>query len=259
MGSLSFIGLGLNDEKGISIEGLEEARRADLAFAEFYTNTVPNLNIERLERLIGKKITVVTRTQLEDESGKDIVTAAEKGRTVLFVPGDPMVATTHVSLRLLIHKKGIDSRIIHASSITSAICGATGLQSYKFGKSITIPNSLPLPNSVLTTLTDNLDRGLHTLLFLDIIPSSNNQLTVDQALTRIQSAKPGFENRLAIGVARLGSPDEIVKASKVRKLIKEDFGRPPHSVVVPGKLHFMEIETLKTFCGALDSDLGDNS
>jgi diphthine synthase len=259
MGSLSFIGLGLNDEKGITLEGLEEARRADSAFAEFYTNAVPNLKLERLERLIGKKITVVTRAQLEDESGKDIVTAAEKGRTVLLVPGDPMVATTHVSLRLLIHKKGIDSRIIHASSITSAICGATGLQNYKFGKSITIPNSLPLPNSVLATLTDNQDRGLHTLLLIDINTSSKSQFTIRQALSRIHSANSRFANRLAIGVARLGSPDEMVKASTIRKLVQEDFGRPPHSLVIPGKLHFMEIEALKTFCGALDSDFGENS
>ncbi len=52
--SLTFIGLGLNDEKGITLEGLEEARRADSAYGEFYTNIMPNLDLKSLEKEIGK-------------------------------------------------------------------------------------------------------------------------------------------------------------------------------------------------------------
>ena len=55
MDSFAFIGLGLNDEKGLTLEGLEEARRADRVFAEFYTNPMPALDMKRLEKLIGKK------------------------------------------------------------------------------------------------------------------------------------------------------------------------------------------------------------
>ena len=258
MGSFSFIGLGLNDESGLTLEGLEEARHAESAFVEFYTNLVPNLNLDKLERLIGKRITVVSRVQLEDESGRVVLAAARNGRTVLLVPGDPMIATTHVSLRLTLHKNGVHSRIVHAPSITSAICGATGLQNYKFGKSVTVPNPLPLPASVLDTLSDNLGRGLHTLLLLDIDPSTNKQLTICEALSRIKAANSETENRLAIGAARLGSRDEIVKASRIKALAQEDFGTPPHSIVVPGKLHFMEVEALKAFCGARSSDFGED-
>ena len=51
MEEFSFIGLGLNDESGLTLEGLEEARQADSAFVEFYTNLVPNLNLDKLKRL----------------------------------------------------------------------------------------------------------------------------------------------------------------------------------------------------------------
>src|SRR6266700_2344537 len=98
--SLTFIGLGLHDEKGLTLEGLEEAKRSDFAFAEFYTNTMPSMDLERLQAEIGKKIHVLNRTQLEDEGGRELVRATREGRVVLLVPGDPMIATTHASLRL---------------------------------------------------------------------------------------------------------------------------------------------------------------
>src|SRR5690348_1426762 len=153
--SLTFIGLGLNSEKGMTLEGLEEARRADSAYGEFYTNIMPNLDLKRLEKEIGKKVEVLSRTQLEDEGGQKLLTAAGKERVVFLVPGDPLIATTHISLRLSLAKMGIISRIVHAPSIISAVCGATGLQSYKFGKSTTVPRDQPLPKSVIETISGN--------------------------------------------------------------------------------------------------------
>ena len=73
-----FVGLGLNDEKGMTLEGVEEARRADRVFAEFYTSVMPNLRVDKLEELIGKKIEVLTRAQLEDENGERILSSAER-------------------------------------------------------------------------------------------------------------------------------------------------------------------------------------
>jgi diphthamide biosynthesis methyltransferase len=55
---------------------------------------------------------------------------------------------------------------------------------------------------------------------------------------------------LAIVVARAGSDDAMIKADKVSKLSKLDFGPPPHALIVPGKLHFMEAEALRVFAGA---------
>src|SRR6266571_2448531 len=123
--SVAFIGLGLNDERGLTIEGVEEARRSSNVFAEFYTNIMPGLDRKKLELLLGKRIVVLNRFQLEDEGGRQIVGAAERGRVAFLVPGDPMIATTHISIRLELVKRGIPSRIIHGPSIVSGVSRAT--------------------------------------------------------------------------------------------------------------------------------------
>ena len=255
MKTVAFIGLGLNDEKGITLQGLEEARRADAAFVEFYTNIMPGLDLSRLERLIGKKVRVLNRSQLENEMGRELEESAKRGSVAFLVPGDPMVATTHISLRLELAKSGINTRIIHSSSITSAICGATGLQSYKFGKTTTIPYDPPLPASVLETIRENRSRGLHSLLLLDVRSGPGGQLTIPEALARILSADGDLKKFLVVGVARVGALDEKVKAGSLLVLTRESFGSPSQSIIIPGRLHFMEAEALKILAGAQDADL----
>src|SRR3989442_13936341 len=108
--SVTFIGLGLNDERGLTIEGLEEARRSSNVFAEFYTNIMPALDRKKLELLLGKKIVVLNRFQLEDEAGKQIVEAAERGRVAFLVHVVPMIATILISIRLELAIMSISSR-----------------------------------------------------------------------------------------------------------------------------------------------------
>ncbi len=257
MSPVVLIGLGLDNEKGITVQGLEEARRADRVFAELYTNMMPDLNLHSLETMIGKKIAVLTRTQLEDENAQEIVKDAETKTVVLLVPGDPMIATTHVSLRLALAKRKIPSRIVHGASIVSAICGATGLQSYKFGKSITLPQTEPVPKSVLETVQDNKARGLHTLLLLDVNSDQANALTIPDALRKLAKSDSSVNEWLTVGAARIGSPSETVKAGRAKTLSGFDFGPVPHSLVFPGKLHFMEEEALRVLDGATAADLED--
>ncbi len=250
-----FIGLGLNDEKGMTIEGLEAARQADRVFAEFYTSTMPNLQLSKLEDMIGKKVEVLTRTQLEDENGKRILASAECERVAFLVPGDPMIATTHVALRLELARKRIESRIIHGASIFSSVCGATGLQSTKFGRSTTLPRDGPVPPSVIEAINENRARKLHTLLLLELKTDGKSPLTVKSAIARISETHSDIAHWLAVGVARIGSRDQQVRAAKAAKLLELDLGAVPHSLVFPGKLHFMEAEALKAFAGASDADL----
>ena len=44
--------------------------------------------------------------------------------------------------------------------------------------------------------------------------------------------------------------EKIGRLEKLSKLIKYDFGKPPHTLVFPGKLHFMEAEALVELAGA---------
>ena len=46
-------------------------------------------------------------------------------------------------------------------------------------------------------------------------------------------------------VARAGSADPITIAGPIKDLIDRDYGPPLHTLVIPGKLHFMEIEALQ--------------
>ncbi|MEW6070115.1 MAG: diphthine synthase, partial [Candidatus Thermoplasmatota archaeon] len=148
MGKLTFVGLGLYDEKDLSLKALEELKKSDKIFAEFYTSQLLGTTIEKLENLIGKKIEVLRREEVE--SGEKIISVAREKKVVFACPGDPMTATTHVALRLQAIDSGIKTRIIHGSSILTAIPSLLGLQHYKFGRvtSIPFPEKVKFPESV---------------------------------------------------------------------------------------------------------------
>jgi len=141
LGELLFIGLGLYGIKSLSLAGLEEARKADAVFLETYTSLMPALSIVELEKLVGKCISIVSRQDLEQEEGRKILDEAKRGKAALLVPGDPLIATTHVDLRIRAKRQGIESYVVHGASIVSAAIGLSGLQNYKFGRSVTIPLS----------------------------------------------------------------------------------------------------------------------
>ncbi|MGE5637264.1 MAG: diphthine synthase, partial [Chloroflexota bacterium] len=120
MKQLTFVGLGLNDEKGISLQGLEETQNADTVFMELYTNLLPEFSLKQFEALSTKKVNILSRSNLEEENGEIVLDAAENGNVVFLVPGDPFVATTHVALRIEAEKRGIKTRVIHGASAISA-------------------------------------------------------------------------------------------------------------------------------------------
>ncbi|MEM2272631.1 MAG: hypothetical protein QXX56_00240 [Candidatus Bathyarchaeia archaeon] len=59
MGELIFIGLGLHSCLDISLRGIEEIKRAEHVFAEFYTSLMPGFRIEDFRRITGKDMMVV--------------------------------------------------------------------------------------------------------------------------------------------------------------------------------------------------------
>jgi diphthine synthase len=253
---LVFVGLGLNDEKGISLSGLEETRTAEHIFIELYTSLMPDFSLERFEALSGKQIHVVSRRELEEENGALILNAAEKGKTVFLVPGDPLIATTHVTLLIEAEKRGVKTRIIHGASIISAIIGLSGLQNYKFGKTVTISFPENFSETPYNVIVQNKKLGLHTLCLLDLKVDEKRFLSINKALTLLlgieQKRKKGIvtPSTVAVGVARAGSNAPTLKADYIKELLKYDFGGPPQSLIFLGDLHFMETEALVTLAGA---------
>jgi len=253
LGELVFVGLGLFDERDISLHGLEEVRKADSVYAELHTSLMAGFSMEGFERKSGKKVTVVSRRMLEEENGEMILQKAEGGKVVFLVPGDPLIATTHIDLRIEAEKRGIKTRIVHGASIISAVMGLSGLQNYRFGRSVTVPFPEDgfLSETPYKVIGENKTRDLHTLCFLDIKAEKQRYMTVKDALELLlaleEKRRQGIVTleTLAVGVARAGAEDVTVKAEKVKNLMRFDFGSPPHVLVFPaGKLHFMEAEAL---------------
>jgi diphthine synthase len=257
LGEIVFVGLGLYDEMGISLRGLEEVKTADKVFIELYTSLMPEFSTENLEGISGKKFCVVSRKELEEENGEAVLKAVENGKAVLLVPGDPLIATTHVALRIQAEKTGIRTRVVHGASILSAVIGLSGLHNYKFGKTVTIP----LPSETISetpyeVIAQNKRLGLHTLCLLDIKVDENRYMKIHEGLESLLKIEEKRRERiltmdtLAVGIARAGSSNPAVKAGFLKDLLSYDFREPPHSIIFPGKLHFMEAEALIVVAGA---------
>jgi len=258
LNELIFVGLGLYDEKDISLRGLEEIREADAVFAEFYTSLMPGLSIQKLEEMTRKAVNIVSRRVLEEEEGKQLFEEAKKGKVVFLVPGDPLIATTHVDLRIRAEKQGIRTRVIHGASVVSAVKGISGLQNYKYGKAVTIPFSEKgfVSETPYRVISENRDRGLHTMCYLDIKAEEQRYLTIKEALQtlleleKLKKEQVITSRTLVVGVARAGSIEPVVKAGYLEEVMNHDFGAPPHTLIFPGKLHFMEAEALITLADA---------
>ena len=261
MGKLIFIGLGLGNEQGITLKGLEAARSCDKLFIENYTSILEDGSIQRLESLIDKPIILLDRAGVEADS--QIVQLAEKENIAFLVPGDAMSATTHIDLRIRAISVGIETEVIHGVSVFTAIPGLLGLQNYKFGRTITVP--LPEPNFKPTSFyekaLENFKAGMHTLCLLDIKQDRNKFMTANEALEVLGDIEKELsggllpDDRLVCIVARAGSDDVLVKAGLFKNMLTADFGGPLHSVIIPGELHFLEAKALVELAGAPKSIL----
>ncbi|MEE9236510.1 MAG: diphthine synthase [Thermoplasmata archaeon] len=261
MGELVFIGLGLYDERDVTLKGLEEARSCDLLFAEFFTSSLVGTGPRRLSNLYGKKIKVLTREEVEE--GDIMVEAAMSRRVGFLVAGDPMAATTHVELRLRAHRAGVSTRVVAGVSALTAVAGVLGLQIYKFGSITSIPFREEgfEPLSPYEVVGMNGVAGLHSLVLLDI--QEERYMTAGEGIEYLlrceaELSKGVFLPETAICVVgRLGSSQPLVRADRVGTLLEEDLGTPLHALVIPGKLHFMEVECLSEFAG-LPEDLAQS-
>lgn len=235
---LYIIGLGLNDEKDLTLKALEIAKKCE-CFIELYTSEWKG-SVKNLEELTGKKVKILKRKDLE-ENLESILERAKRNDIVIFVPGDPLVATTHIDIVLEAKKKRIKTKIIHNASIYSAI-GETGLQIYKFGKTATIPLSGKMAN-VKQTVKTNKKHGLHSLLLLDLDKEVNIFLHVNDALKMLLKEKIVSETDMLIVFSNAGG-DSKIHYDTVKSLIWKNI-ETPAAIIIPGKLHFKEKEFLE--------------
>jgi diphthine synthase len=247
---LTFIGLGLFDKTDISEKGLACIRQADHVFLECYTSCLMGSSAGELEAYYRKPVHRLFREDVEQHP-EHLLELAEKEQVVFLCAGDPMVSTTHADLRMRAAERGIKTSIIHAASISSAVCGLTGLQNYRFGKSCSLPYPQKnwFPTTPLDVIAENLSHRLHTIVYLDI--RKDRFMTIPEAVELLEQM--AREKQLAIplyvGVARAGSEDVIVRAGSADKIRSEEFGPPLHILVIPAELHDMEQRYLEMFAG----------
>ncbi|HHI04007.1 MAG TPA: diphthine synthase, partial [Candidatus Woesearchaeota archaeon] len=89
---LYFIGIGLYDEKDVSLRGLEVIKKCDVVYLENYTSIL-SCNVKKLEKLYGKKIILSSRDLVEKKAEETILKDALSKNVAFLVIGDPMSAT----------------------------------------------------------------------------------------------------------------------------------------------------------------------
>ena len=231
---LYLISLGISKED-INLGAIEAVKRCDEIYLEGYTSL--GISLVELNNIFDKRINLVERDFVENY---DVNQAKEKNIGILFY-GDVFSATTHISMYLDAIKEKIDVKVIHNVSILTLVSNL-GLSLYNFGKVI----SIPFQNvNLIDGLNDNLKLGLHTLFLLDLNPKDNKFLNINEGLKRLK--EQGMENRLVVGVERLGYPDQKVKVGKSDDLVKFSFDKFPQSLIVVGKMHFLEEEVLELY------------
>ncbi len=250
--TLYIIGLGLGNEKDISVNGLNIIKNCKYIYLENYTSLL-SCKKEDLEKFYQKDIILANRETTEQNFNK-ILEQAKDNNVAFLVIGDPFSATTHTELYKQAKQNNVETKIIHNASVLTAI-GITGLQLYKFGRTASIPFMEDHPNleTPYNILQENQKMGLHTLFLLDLKPEESRFMTVNIAINILEAIEEKKKQTLItsetlfVGCARLGRDDYLVKAGKLSEIKLFNFDGPPHCLIIPGKLHFSEEEMLNGF------------
>ena len=231
-------------------------------FAEFYTSSLLGATVADLEAAHDVDIDVRERAGVEQDP-EAILSAAEAEDVAFLTAGDTMISTTHSDLRIRAEDRDIETRVIHGVTAETAASGLTGLQNYRFGKAVTLPfpfvhGAGDVPPSVIESVEANQERGLHTLVYLDIKVDYHKRrggpdlddpyMTASYAAELL--AAEWDEDALAVVVARAGSPEPLVAADRLSALADREFGEPLHLLVIPGDLHHVEADALAALADA---------
>ena len=258
-----FAGLGLSGVDGMTVKALNALKECDVIYAEFYTSTLIDTSVSDLEKVLGKKIKILQRMQVEEE--ETIVREALTKKVGFVTAGDTMAATTHVDLMIQAAELNVKTRLFYGVSIFSACPSSLGLQPYKFGRTVTLPfiENNYHPKSPYDNILENKVKGLHTMILLDIKADEQRYMTAHQAIEWLLEAeskwKEGLidDETLICVASKIGSSSEKISAGFPRDMLKKDLGEPLFTLVVPGNLHFMESYALVHMAGAPDSVLKD--
>jgi diphthine synthase len=177
-----------------------------------------------------------------------------------------MIATTHGELRARAARSGVETKVIHAATIAVAAASSSGLHYYKFSTTVTVTReAVNKLTQAYHSLHQNLLKGAHTLLLLEYDVQSGEGVTPADAIGGLLLAEGNFKrgvvssSTFALVMSRLGREDAYQAAGTFAELAGLEFGEPPHSIVIPGRLHFTEIESVSALFGLDETKASSNS
>jgi diphthine synthase len=259
---LWFVGLGISGFKSIPIEALDVLSKADIVYLEQFTSPIGKSDLDKIKEATKGEFKLAKRWLVED--GSEILKNAKKKKVVLLAYGDPYIATTHIELRERAIKEKIKTVSIHASSSLTSMIGECGLHFYKVGRIATIMSEMKSLTTPYYVIYKNIIEGNHTVLLLEYNQDKNFFLDPKEALEGLLETEKGqirnviSKDTYGIVASRIGFKDQSIVSGKISSLKKKDFGKPPHTVIIPGRLHFTESDALKVFGQCIDEPF-DNS
>ncbi len=259
---LSFVGLGISGFESIPIEGLNAISTADIVYLEQFTSPIGKSDLEKIQNAIKGEFRPAKRWLVED--GNEILEAAKENNVALLSYGDPYIATTHIELRARAIENKTETRSIHASSSLTSMIGECGLHFYKVGRIATIMSEMKSLTTPYYVIYKNLIEGNHTVLLLEYNQDKDFFLDPNDALKGLLETEQGqrrkviTESSYVIVASRIGFEDQAIISGKISSLSKMNFGKPPHTIIIPGRLHFTESDALKLFGQCTDEPF-DNS
>ena len=259
---LWFIGLGISGFKSIPNEALDVLSKVDIVYLEQFTSPIGKSDLVKIKNVVKGEFKLAKRWLVED--GKEILKNARKKKVALLAYGDPYIATTHIELRTRAIEEEIKTHSIHASSSLTSMIGECGLQFYKVGRIATIMSEMKSLTTPYYVIYKNIIEGNHTVLLLEYNQDKDFFLDPKEALNGLLETEKGQKRKViisstyAIVASRIGFKDQSITSGKISSLKKCDFGRPPHTVIIPGRMHFTESDALKILGKCIDNP-HDNS
>ena len=258
---LYLIGAGIYDtfETCNSVNILKDC---DRIYIERFTSPISDNFIQILKSTLepNKKIEFVKRWFVED--GRQILDESKTLNVGLVSYGDPTIATTFTELRIRAIKNEIIVKVIHAASGITSLVGESGLQIYKIGKLVTMMEEKQSSISVYTTIFNNLNLNCHTIILTEYRQDENGSvffLKPNDVFSRLLETEKYMkyefvsEESFLIVLSRIGTESQRIVSGKIKSLIGIDYGKGPHAIIFPSKLHFTEEDALLNLTEMVDS------
>ena len=259
---LWFVGLGISGTRSIPIEVVKIIQKADFVYLEAFTSPISKQHEDEIKNMVNGSFKIAKRWLVED--GQEILKASKSSTVVLLSYGDPYVATTHIELRTRAKLENIETNTIHSASAITSMTGEAGLQFYKVGRMVTIMNEKKSTITPYTSIFKNLIQGLHSVILLEYNQDENYFLDPKDAISSLMDVEKEQKRNVvnndtfAIVASRIGFKTQKITSGKFSNLLKVDFGEPPHSIIITGKLHFTESDAINVLTECLDKP-SDNS